>query len=63
MRFDEFEVPADMTEGDAIDFLRLTGKASGLRSYLNKRGPASWHASAVLERVKSELRDIRRRYA
>lgn len=64
--FTETAIPADMTEGDAIDFLRLTCKAKGLRQIIARRranGERTGHLSAALETTKTDLRAIDRRYA
>lgn len=64
--FNEYQIPADMTDGDAIDILRLTGKASGLRSHIARRrrdGRSTRLASVTLERVKADLRTLTTRYA
>jgi hypothetical protein len=63
--FTEYQLPADMTEGDALDLLRLTGKAEGLRRAMLRYGRIAGRRDlgAALERVKSERRDILARYA
>lgn len=62
--FTEYQVPAGMTEGDALDLLRLTCKASGLRRAMLRYGRIAGRRdlAAALERVKSERRDILARY-
>lgn len=63
--FTEYAIPADMTDGDAIDLLRLTGKAEGLRRAMLRYGRIAGRRDlgAALESVKSERRDILARYA
>lgn len=64
--FDETTIPADMTEGDAIDLLRLTCKAKGLRSTIARNramGRRTAILSAALDATKSDLADLSRRYA
>lgn len=63
--FTEYELPADITDGDALDIIRLTGKAKGLRRAMLRYGRIAGRRdlAAALERVKSERGDILARYA
>ena len=65
MRFAEYQIPAGMTEGDALDIFRLTCKAEGLRRALLRYGRhvGRRDLAQVLERVKADRRDILTRYA
>lgn len=60
--FEESAIPADMTDGDAIDFLRLTCKAKGLRRAIATRRGYWRGLAAELAQVKTEMRVLARRY-
>lgn len=65
-KFSETEIPAGMTEGDAIELYRLTCKAAGLRATMSRRriaGERIAHLAAALDATKSDLRDLTIRYA
>lgn len=65
MRFNEYTIPADMTDGDALDIFRLTCKADGLRRAMLRYGRLAGRRdlAQALEGIKSERRDILARYA